>query len=78
MSGREMVTFTFPDRAGITQLGWVTSPGNAISFKEILRGQSGSLGLMPSLPHFPPLLVEGSTLCFLGSWSAGTFGDRPT
>lgn len=66
-----MVTSTFPDRAGINpvpQFGWVTGSGHAISFKEIRKGQSGSLGLLPSLLHFPPLLVGGSRgmLYFLG------------
>lgn len=48
MPGRETVTCTFPGRAGIPLLGRVTGPGHAISFKEILKGQSVSLGLLPS------------------------------
>lgn len=50
MPGRETVTSTFPGRAGTPPplLGWVTGPGHAISFKEILKGQSVSLGLVPS------------------------------
>lgn len=52
MPGRETVTSTFPGRAGTTPthppLGWVTGLGHAISFKEILKGQSVSLGLLPS------------------------------
>lgn len=54
MAEREMVTSTFPGRAGIPLLGWVTGPGRAISFKEILKGQSVSLGLLPSLLPSPP------------------------
>lgn len=48
MPGRGTATYTFPGRAGIPLLGWVTGPGQAISFKEILKGQSVSLGLVPS------------------------------
>lgn len=80
MAEREMVTSTFPGRAGIPLLGWVTGPGRAISFKEILKGQSVSLGLLPSLLPSPPLLAGGSRamLYFLGCQSAGTFRDRLT
>ena len=46
------MTSTFPDRACITQSGWVTGLGHAISFKEISKGQSVSLGLLPSLLPF--------------------------
>lgn len=65
------MTSTFPDRARITQFGWVTGPSHAISFKEISKGQSDSPGFLPSLLLFSPLplLVGGSrgTLYFLGS-----------
>lgn len=53
MAGRGEVTSTFPGRASIPLLGWVTGPGHAISFKEILKGQSVSLGLLPSLLPSP-------------------------
>lgn len=53
MAGREMVTSTFLGRAGIPLLGWVTGLGRAISFKEILTGQSVPLGLLPSLLPSP-------------------------
>lgn len=48
MPGRGTATSTFPGRGGIPLPGWVTGPGQAISFKEILKGQSVSLGLVPS------------------------------
>lgn len=74
------LTSTFAGRASIPLLGWVTGPGRAISFKEILKGQSVSLGLLPSLLPPPPLLAVGSRamLYFLGCQSAGTFRDRLT
>ena len=48
MAERVTVASTFPGKAGSPLLGWVTGPGHAISFKEILTGQSVSLGLLPS------------------------------
>lgn len=64
-----MMISAFPGRAHITQFGWVTGPGHAISFKEIIKGQSGFLGLLPSLLLYFPLLVGESRgmLNFLGS-----------
>lgn len=76
MAEREMVTSTFPGRAGIPLLGWVTGPGRAISFKEILKGQSVSLGLLPSLLPSPLFWQEGAGPCciFLAASQQGLLG----
>lgn len=62
------LTSTFAGRASIPLLGWVTGPGRAISFKEILKGQSVSLGLLPSLLPPPPPSGSGEQGHAVFSW----------
>lgn len=80
MVGREMVTSTFPGRAGIPLLGWMAGLGPAISFKEILAGPISS-SWTPALPAaFPLFWQKGAGACciFLAASQQGLLGTgRP-
>lgn len=76
MAGRGTAPSTFPGRAGIPLLGWVAGPGRAVSFKEILKGQSVSLGLLPSLLPSPSSgrRERGPCCIFLAASQQGLLG----